>query len=220
MFERKYFKDTSLDVQFVGHPLIHTHNPFHYDAQGPILLLPGSRKSAVQKIFPLIYQAFIELKNLHPELTAIVPCANKNIAHYLKTNFAGKDLQICPLADLKQGVRCVITSSGTASLQVALAGIPGVITYKANSLTFWLGKRLVKIPYLGMANILLNRTLYPECLQDLPYQTSSITLHIEAILSSPQDSRKKFTEGAKQLHHLLLNQQSQTVTDWIEKYCV
>jgi len=219
MFEKGYFKDTTLDVQFVGHPLLHTHNPFHYDAQGPILLLPGSRKSAVQKIFPLLHKAFVELKTLHPELTAIVPCPNKNIAHYLR-NFACDDLQVCLLSDLKQGVRCAITSSGTASLQVALAGIPGVITYKANPLTFWLGKRLVKIPYLGMANILLNRNLYPECLQDLPYQASSIALHMEAILSSQKDSREKFVEGAKQLHQLLSNQQLQNVTDWIGKYCI
>lgn len=218
-FEKDCFNDTTLDVQFVGHPLMHATNPFCYDYQGPILLLPGSRKSAVQKIFPVLHKAFQELKLMHPELKAVVPYPNSQIADYLKP-FANETLNICPLSELQEGVCCAIASSGTASLQVALAGIPGVITYKANPLTFWLGKRLVKIPYLAMANILLQKALYPECLQDLPNQTSSIAVHVETILSSLEESRQKFLEGAQQLRQLLTHTQNQNVTDWIEKYCL
>ena len=61
-FEKAYFADTSLDVQFVGHPLLKEQNPFCYDPNGKLLLLPGSRNAAVHRIYPLLLDAFQNLK--------------------------------------------------------------------------------------------------------------------------------------------------------------
>jgi lipid-A-disaccharide synthase len=61
--------------------------------------------------------------------------------------------------------RAVLTSSGTMSLACALAGLPGAIVYRAHPATYWAGKMVVKIPYLGMANLILGRAAYPEFIQ-------------------------------------------------------
>jgi lipid-A-disaccharide synthase len=58
-----------------------------------------------------------------------------------------------------------ILKSGTTTLEAALTGLPGVICYKTHPLTFAIGKRVVKLPYIGLANIVLNQKLYPELLQ-------------------------------------------------------
>lgn len=217
-FEKAYFRDVNLDVQFVGHPLLEEKNPFRYDARGPLLLLPGSRISAVKRIYPILIGAFRQLKALHPNLLAIIPTPNEEIYRYLgKYNENGVFLS--RLSDIHNGFSAALMSSGTASLQVALAGIPGVITYRANPITFFVGKRLVKIPYLSIANILLNRPLYAECLQNISDQISVVALQTEAILSSPELSRQKFLEGSQELLHLLSAQQVFTVTDWLEQYC-
>ena len=217
-FEKEYFSDTLLDVQFVGHPLLQQKNPFYYDENGPLLLLPGSRIEAVKRIFPLLVKAFEDLKSLHPELEAILPYPNQEIKAYLESTKLTKGISLYPLKRVNKGVRAAIMSSGTASLQVALAGIPGVVTYKANPLTFFIGKHFVKIPYLSIANLLLKQTLYSECLQNLPHQASVITLHMEVILSNQAESRKKFHEGAQQIVKLLTNHQMITATNWLERY--
>lgn len=217
-FEKAYFRDVNLDVQFVGHPLLEAKNPFRYDARGPLLLLPGSRLSAVKRIYPILAGAFRQLKALHPELLAIIPTPNEEIHNYL-TQQIEDGIFLSKLSELRNGFSCALMSSGTASLQVALAGIPGVVAYRANPITFAIGKRLVKIPYLSIANILLNRPLYAECLQDISDQTSVVALQAEAILSSPELSRQKFLEGSQELYHLLSAQQVFTATDWLEQYC-
>jgi len=60
----------------------------------------------------------------------------------------------------------VLTSSGTMSMHCALAGIPGAIAYRAHPLTYLIGRRLVKVPHLGIANLLLKEPMYPELIQD------------------------------------------------------
>ena len=217
-FEKDCFRDVHLDVQFVGHPLLETKNPFHYDAQGPLLLLPGSRISAVKRVYPILAGAFRQLKALHPNLVACIPTPNEEIYNYLSKHIE-KGIFLSKLSEVHSGFSCALMSSGTASLQVALAGIPGVITYRANPVTFFVGKNLVKIPYLSMANILLNRPMYTECLQNIHDQASVVALQAEVILSTQELSRQKFLEDARALYHLLSAQQIFTVTDWIENYC-
>ena len=107
-------------------------------------------------------------------------------------------------------------SSGTASLQVALAGIPGVITYRANPITFFIGKRLAKVRYLSMANILLHKPLYPEVLQDTPNQALTVAHQMESFLSQTEQSRTSFLEGADALKQLLSSHSTQTLVDWLE----
>ena len=217
-FEKAYFRDVNLDVQFVGHPLLEEKNPFRYDAHGPLLLLPGSRISAVKRVYPILAGAFRQLKALHPDLSAVVPIPNEEIYDHLSKH-SEESIFLSKLSEIRNGFSGALMSSGTASLQVALAGIPGVIAYRANPITFTVGKRLVKVPYLSIANILLNRPLYAECLQDISDQTSVVALQAEAILSSPELSRQKFLEGSQELYHLLSAQQVFTATDWLEQYC-
>ena len=214
-FEKACFADTSLDVQFVGHPLLKEQNPFCYDPNGKLLLLPGSRKAAVRRIYPLLLNAFQDLQKEFPYLQAIVPYPNENIKQLLET-FPQKSVTICPLEALKEGFCGALMTSGTASFQVALAGIPGVVTYKAHPLTFWIGKRLVKIPYLSMANILLDKELYPECLQDLPYQAATIAEKMVAYLKNPVKARQTFEEGASTIRQVLSTSSQFNAAKWLE----
>ncbi|HCI56654.1 MAG TPA: lipid-A-disaccharide synthase [Opitutae bacterium] len=214
-FEPTCFADTSLDVRFVGHPLLNQPNPFRYDPNGPLLLLPGSRLGAVKQITPILKAAVHELRKHYPQLHAIIPYPNQAIQRYLSVQeLTGIDL--CPLATFNTGVCSAIMSSGTASLQVALAGIPGVITYRANPITFFIGKRLAKVRYLSMANILLHKPLYPEVLQDTPNQALTVAHQMESFLSQTEQSRTSFLEGADALKQLLSSHSVQTLVDWLE----
>ena len=214
-FEKNCFADTSLEVQFVGHPLLQEHNPFYYDPNGKLLLLPGSRTTAVRRIYPLLIQAFQELQKAFPNLKALVPYPNEIIKNLLE-KFPKDTITLCPLASLKEGFCGALMTSGTASFQVALAGIPGVVTYKAHPLTFFIGKQLVKVPYLSMANILLNKELYPECLQNLSNQAFTMAHIMTSYLKQPEKTRQTFQEGAQIIHKTLASPSQLDAAKWLE----
>ena len=112
-------------------------------------------------------------------------------------------MTVCPLWELDTGVCGALMSSGTASLQIALAGIPGVVAYRAHPITFFFGKRLVKVPYLTMANVLLKEEFYPEILQDTPLQATVVAQRMATFLDDPQKARVRFENGAQRLKKML-----------------
>lgn len=176
-FELKCYEDTKLDVHFVGDPFAEPEHvlPVKYDANAPVLLLPGSRPKPVARIFPILLGAWKKFRATHPKQRAIVLHPGDPVLGILKSLMAADPeaaagIELVPVdsvAETQQPASAVLMSSGTMSRTCSLAGIPGAILYSANPLTWAIGRRLVgdKVRYLGMANILLDRDVYPEFLQ-------------------------------------------------------
>ncbi len=176
-FELKCYEDTKLDVHFVGDPFAEPEHvlPVKYDADAPVLLLPGSRPKPVARIFPILLGAWKKFRATHPTQRAIVLHPGEPVLGILKNLMAADPeaalgIELVPVdsvAETQQPASAVLMSSGTMSRTCSLAGIPGAILYSANPLTWAIGRRLVgdKVRYLGMANILLDRDVYPEFLQ-------------------------------------------------------
>jgi lipid-A-disaccharide synthase len=171
-FEVETFADTTLPVRFVGHPFLdQDYEPLvRHDPEGSLLLLPGSRLQAVRRIFPVMLDAVEAWRARAPDhrkvpLTALAP--NAALGATLQDMLAARPLPVF-VQWARQAVqaRLVLTSSGTMSLDCALAGVPGAIVYRAHALTYFFGRRLVKVPYLGIANLILGRAMYPEFIQD------------------------------------------------------
>jgi lipid-A-disaccharide synthase len=171
-FERQFFHDTSLPVSFVRHPMLQSDEDWgvSYDPQGALLLLPGSRVATVRRLFPLMIKTFCRLRRQFPQLSAAVLYADSSVLKELQAIFFKyKDFwKYLRFYHVESGnIPCAasLMSSGTMSLKCALAAIPGVITYKIHPLTYVLAKRWVKIPFIGMANILLGKKSIPEYIQ-------------------------------------------------------
>ena len=170
-FEVECYADTELPVSFVGHPFVEADVvlPLRYDPQGPILLLPGSRQTPVRRILPLMLAGLWAYQRQSEVREAKIVAPDERIAELeagllLKTNHEIGNLEIVPQGE-SMPCSAVLTSSGTMSLQVALAGIPGAIVYRANPLTYIIGRSVVKVDYLGIANLLLERAAWPEFIQ-------------------------------------------------------
>jgi lipid-A-disaccharide synthase len=169
-FEPKCYADTTLPVEFVGHPFVAPDyvSPVRYDPAGPVLLLPGSRQQAVARIFPVLLGGFAEFGQR--EATVLFP--SDEILAVLRAANPPPSVTFQPVTERRGATPrapvaacAVLTSSGTMSMHCALAGIPGAIAYRANAVTYLLGRMLVQVEYLGIANLLLGEPMYPEYIQ-------------------------------------------------------
>lgn len=171
-FELDWYKDTSLPVRFVGHPFVSEGyiSPVAYSPNGPVLLLPGSRVAAVKRIAPIIlngYEAFLKLR---PQTEAVMIHPSSQIKKLLEGELARRPTTLREMVRLQRkddatAAAAVLTSSGTISLVCALSAIPGAIAYRANPMTYLLGRMLMQVPYIGIANLLLPEPMYPEFIQ-------------------------------------------------------
>lgn len=212
-FEPACYADTALPVEFVGHPFVSAGHvpPVHYDPEGPILLLPGSRRQAVGRIYPVVLRGWEEAQRPRP---AVVLYPSEEVKAVME------QLGVPPGVTLHRtgeplAAAAVLTSSGTMSMHCALAGIPGAVVYRANPLTYLLGRWLVKVPYLGMANLLLKEPLYPEYIQGA---ATPVALAQELRACLQDRARRQATEvGATRLRELLHAPSQGTVVDWLER---
>ena len=176
---------------------------------------------ALGVIFPFEVDCFSDTKlrvNFvgHPLLRQPNPFRYDPNGSYVKNNLS-PDMVACPLSELNGGVCGALMSSGTASLQVALAGIPGGVAYRAHPITFFFGKRFVKVPYLTMANLLLKEEFYPEILQDTPLQATVVAQRMATFLDDPQKARVRFENGAQGLKEMLSTPPKHSAVEDVER---
>ncbi len=178
--EVPFYEDYQIPVSFVGHPLADAVHPAISraealvrlgldDAQPIVGLLPGSRRSEVKRLLPVMMQTAGKLRRNFPGIQFVLVQAasidDNQIARILKPRSPDTRIIQGGNYDAIQCCDAVITTSGTATLEVALLGIPMVITYKATPITYWIGRLLVKIPFIGLPNIISGRKIVEEFIQ-------------------------------------------------------
>ncbi|MCH2386910.1 MAG: lipid-A-disaccharide synthase [Opitutales bacterium] len=220
-FEVDSFSDTDLDTKFVGHPFLGKDYelPIIYDPEGEVLLLPGSREGPISRIAPVMFSALELLLERKAELK--VKCiyssdTNRELLSELleeRPALAGR-VELVSNSE-RTRARCVLTSSGTMSLNCALAGVPGAIVYRVHPLTFLLGKMLVRVPYIGMANILLERSLYPEYVQGAAHP-NALQEELLNCLENPE-RLSKAQEGSQTLRKIL-DQPGGGAGNWLQSF--
>jgi len=179
-FEVPFYQEHQVPVTFVGHPLADKVRPslgkaesmagMGLDPERPIVgLLPGSRGAEIRRLLPVIEKAVTELRKKIPGIQFVVVQAStvtdSQIGEFLDT--CDSDL-IVVKKNIYDAIQCcdaVVTTSGTATLEVALLGIPMVIVYKVGPLTYWLGRLLVRISFIGLPNIVAGKRIVEELVQ-------------------------------------------------------
>lgn len=221
-FEVDVFEGTQLETRFVGHPFLSGDYdlPVSYDPSGPVLLLPGSRKAAIGRIAPLLFSAFSECLKHKSKLEAVCIYASDELKELLLSILkrfpeVEQRIELRPNTD-SLGARAVLTSSGTMSLNCALANIPGAIAYKTHPLTYVMGRALVKVPYIGIANLLLDKPLYPEFIQGAANRKTLANEIVDCIENV--DRIKQTRNWSASLRELLDKPSTGGVADWLLDY--
>jgi lipid-A-disaccharide synthase len=175
-FETDFYKNHGINPEYVGHPLLEAVEEFKADEEilarirpyKVMALLPGSRKQEISTMLPI----FLEAARSFPDYTPVVAAAPSlplGFYHEIIDRYAqgqkvlvieNKTYTILSYASLGW------VSSGTATLETALFGVPQIVCYKGNAISYSIAKRLVKIPYISLVNLILNKPLLKELIQD------------------------------------------------------
>lgn len=179
-FEAEAYEKAGANVTFVGHPLADTVKPsmsfeeamdhFGGDPEKKrILLMPGSRKNEVSSLLPLMLKAAEELAR-KKDCQFFIPRASTIPKDYLLDIIGKTDLSISITEgdqyDLMRICDVCVASSGTATLETALMELPTILVYRLSAITWYLAKLLVHVKYAGLPNLLLNKEVTPELLQE------------------------------------------------------
>ncbi|WP_460061238.1 lipid-A-disaccharide synthase [Pseudomonas sp. H2_H09] len=179
-FEARFYEEKGVPVRFVGHTLADTI-PLQADRtaaraelglpDGPLVaLMPGSRGGEVGRLASVFFDAAERLQVLKPGVRFVLPCASPQRRAQIETLLEGRTLPLTLLDGQSHlalaACDAVLIASGTATLEALLYKRPMVVAYRLAPLTFWILKRMVKSPYISLPNLLAQRLLVPELLQD------------------------------------------------------
>ncbi|MDH0960132.1 lipid-A-disaccharide synthase [Pseudomonas chengduensis] len=180
-FEAQFYDEHQVPVRFVGHPLADAipqqadraaaREALDLPQDEPVVaLMPGSRGGEVARLGELFLDAAIRLRALRPGIHFLLPCATPERREQLEQMLAGRDLPLTLLNgrshEALAACDAVLIASGTATLEALLYKRPMVVAYRVAPLTYRILKRLVKSPYISLPNLLAERLLVPELIQD------------------------------------------------------
>jgi lipid-A-disaccharide synthase len=173
-FEKNVWSRSGIDFEFVGHPLVESlaRDKVKVErSKDTVLLLPGSRKSELDRLLMPLLMTAKALQKKRPNLCFVIPTPRENIRNIVvntiaKCNFDFPIKVTCGYTEdwLRQGT-CAIASSGTVTMQAAILGLPLVSVYKMNPISLFFLKRMIDLPYFTMANIISDKIVYEEFLQ-------------------------------------------------------
>jgi lipid-A-disaccharide synthase len=171
-FEKDFYKKWNYPVEYVGHPLVQIVEEFKAEnpslqppAKTTIALLPGSRMQEIRKKLPIMLAA----TTFFPEWRFIVAQAPSNDNHFyegLIREFPNVELMQGKTYTILMQSHAALVTSGTATLETALFRIPEVVCYKGSTISYEIAKRLIKVPYISLVNLILGKPAVKELIQD------------------------------------------------------
>lgn len=222
-FEVTFFKQFNIDAKFVGHPLAEkplcsltpdeAKKKLNLSQNYPVIaLIPGSRNSEVHTLLPALLDAAKQLYATNLSLQFILPKANS-----IDSTWLNEQLATCPVPikittedryTSMQAADIAIAASGTVTLELALLEKPMIIIYKTNPITFWLGKKVIKLKFLGLPNIIAGKSIVPELLQS-EMTAENISQQTQALLTNSElySGQKK---TLAQIHYHLKDEDNKT----------
>lgn len=210
-FETQIYKDNNIKVACVGHPLAdqigfvdtkkQTRTELGIDESAQVVaLMPGSRSGEINRLAPIFFGAAIKSLQKNPKLQFLIPCSsadNKRLVDDLMRQaglLSGEQFTV--LDDSRKAMSAadfVVMASGTATLEALLLRRPMVICYKLAALTYAIASKMVKIPNVGLPNLLAGKRLVPEYLQS-EVTVDAVSAEISTFVSEPESTTKMLKE--------------------------
>lgn len=201
-FEKEFYEKSGVSVTFVGHPLLDQEDRIPVNAPSGGLLValaPGSRRGEVLRHLPSMLEAAAIIKEKRPEARFAVPCApglepsfiEAVIGDFSAGNASAPEIEVWPggMEKVFREAAAAIMVSGTVTLEAALAGLPHIIIYRLSPVTYMLGRLLIKVPHIGLANLIAGKEVAGELIQN-EASPAKMAQSILKIVESPESLEK------------------------------
>jgi lipid-A-disaccharide synthase len=210
-FETAYYEAENIPVKYVGHPSVDKVNPnrskaenliqFSLQAEKPIVgIMPGSRINEINRMLPVMLAAAEKISKSHQGIQFLLPQADSITDELLQSYSQNSAIKINVIKnqtyDVVQCCDAIMTTSGTATLEIALLKIPMVITYKLSPITYFLAKYLVITKFIGLPNIIAGKQIVKELIQKEATE-ENLTDEINQILDNTSYRKKMLVELTK-----------------------
>jgi lipid-A-disaccharide synthase len=207
-FEVAFFKQFDMKVDYVGNPLLDAVSAFSPDnaflvkhklaGKSIVALLPGSRKQEISRLLP----EMVKVAQRFPQHQFVVAGAPSFNEAYYQPYLAGVKLPVLfnSTYDLLSNAQAAIVASGTATLETALFNVPQVVVYKANQIMVTAARLFLKIKYISLVNLIMDKQVVKELIQE-DCNTNSISAELQELLTG--DYRENMLKNYKQLHILM-----------------
>jgi lipid-A-disaccharide synthase len=204
-FEKDFYRKWNYDVEFVGHPLLDELKYFKTEdlrlkTQKPIIaLLPGSRKQEIAEMLPIM----LEVVNDFQDHQFVVGAVNSVEGNFYRSIIGNKNCELVfdKTYSLLSSAKAALVTSGTATMETALFNVPQVVCYKGSALSYFIARRLVDVKYIAMVNLIVDRLLVKELIQD-ELNHSNLRTELQKILFD-EERRKEIEDGYKELKEKL-----------------
>lgn len=200
-FEKDFYAKDGIEVEFHGHPLLDAvadFAPVHIEnsQQKPLIaLLPGSRTQEIQTMLPLMLQMIERFPQYRFEIAG-APSRSAAFYQEIIGNKPAK-LRMKETYPILSEAYAALVTSGTATLETALFNVPQVVCYKGSWLSFWIGKQLVKVKYISLVNLILDRASVTELIQG-DFEIEKLTTELQKLLDAP--TRNAILADYQELH--------------------
>ena len=180
-FEVDFYKKWNVEATFVGHPLLDVieTDEIHHRDENVIALLPGSRKQEIEKMLPLYMEV---AKRFSGKKFIVAGMSIHGKAYYERfLHDVQCELWFDRTYDLLKVAHAAIVTSGTATMETALFNVPQVVCYKGSALSFFIGRMLVKVPFIAMVNLVCGKKVVTELIQHQA-TTDAVSAEVEKLL--------------------------------------
>ncbi|MFP5470564.1 MAG: lipid-A-disaccharide synthase [Bacteroidia bacterium] len=207
-FEKQFYADYNFNVHYVGHPLLDAISQFKkqkpnssFSAEKPIIaLLPGSRSQEISVMLPVMLNATKRFSD-YQIIIAGAPTKDENFYQSFLQNYPNVSIVFNKTYELLSQATTALVTSGTATLETALFQVPQVVCYKGGKISYHIAKRLIKVNYISLVNLILNKEAVKELIQN-DFNEKKLKEELLAILPNG-DKRKSVLENYQQLIKLL-----------------
>jgi lipid-A-disaccharide synthase len=210
-FEKEFFKKkTNWEVDYVGNPVLDAVKAFKPndsflstqtfpDSKPLVALLPGSRAQELKYILPVLLGVIEKNSHLHFAVATVSNLDKEMYAPFKK--FSNVSFVEEATYDLLSVAKAAIVTSGTATLETALFNVPQVVVYRTSSLNYFIGKRVVQVPFISLVNLIAGREVVKELLQDA-CTPESASAELSKLLFN-QDYREGMLAGNQEVYSIL-----------------
>jgi lipid-A-disaccharide synthase len=209
-FEKSYFEQHNMPVTFVGHPLldqisISQESKREFETKNklsskPIVaLLPGSRKQEIKTMLPIM----LSVADFYPDYQFVVAGAPSQNESFYREIAGGKNFTLLfgQTSEILRHAQAGLITSGTATLEAGIYKVPQVVCYKGSAISYQIAKRLVKIKYISLVNLILDRPAVKELIQ---HELNTLQLRNELdMLLQNENHRNRIQLDYDELHSLL-----------------